>query len=90
MNDLKDETRQQVLNLLGVMSDQAAQADRLCARFDSDAEDLGHHRDHADLLRQFLCRLGWLADLAAGRLESDPCPGSAERWLLPPALQPGP
>ncbi|QHI99867.1 hypothetical protein GT347_18900 [Xylophilus rhododendri] len=61
----------------------AATADRLCHHFPADSEDLERHRDHADVLRQIIQRLGWTADAAACALAPERTTGDAACWLLP-------
>lgn len=60
--------------------------DRPCKVIGSSTEELERE---IDALFDIVARLGWMADIALRRLDSDNClrQGEAEAWLLPPSVK---
>jgi hypothetical protein len=82
MNDdfrVEADIRHQVIELLQHLATVANEADAL-----------GFHAPQQDgqlagQLRDAVCKMGWMADLALAKLGEEPIVGGAERWLLPPS-----
>lgn len=81
------ERLQLAISLLDEIGTLADAADRACFHF-SDYGDAEAMELLIDSLREKLCRVGWMSDLArhrAGEIDGNLCRGaSAEAWLISP------
>ena len=48
------------------------------------ADDPASLNSQVDILRDLICRIGWMADLGADKIGGSQARGGAEAWLLSP------